>query len=118
MNQLRIILARLKKPSVVMSVVSQIIAILILAGFQANESMVMTVVTMICNILVTLGIMSNPDTNTRSYGDDLLVCTGCGVIRQHVKVNGRMLCSDCGAVYQVPPELCCYRAGTRVRIGR
>lgn len=100
MDQLKLTLSRLKKPSVIISLVSQIAPILILLGFNIDEHALMTVTYALCSILVTLGILSNPDTNQKGYSDDLLTCSNDGLLSPHVMVNGQMVCKNCGAVYQ------------------
>lgn len=100
--QIKSIISRLKKPTVLLSIASQIVSLLLLLGFNINESMIMTVVTIGCSVLVTLGIMSNPDTKNTGYGDDLLVCSNSGQLEPHVMVNSQMVCKNCGAVFQPP----------------
>lgn len=97
--QIQQIIKRLKKPSVLLSLVSQIASLCILFGFNVNENMVMSVTTIVCSVLVTLGIMSNPDTKKNGYGDDVLTCSTSGDKEVHVNVNGQMVCANCGAVY-------------------
>lgn len=96
MEQIKIILQRLKNPSVIMSIVSQIITILVLLNVNVDKQAVTGVVTAICTILVLLGILSNPDTNTKGYGDDMIQCDHCNKLTKHVLVNGKMVCSECG----------------------
>ena len=105
MLHFKILLNRLKKPSVVLSVTSQIVTILLLFGFNVNESLVLAIVTAACSILVTLGILSNPDTQNKTYGEDLLVCSSTGELAQHTQIGGQMVCNSSGAVHQpdAPP---------------
>ena len=100
MLHFKLLFSRLTKPSVILSVTSQIMSVLILFGFNINESMVLTAVTAVCSILVTLGILSNPDTKNKTYGDDLLVCSSSGEVEPHIEINGQMICKNCGAIHQ------------------
>ena len=97
-----IILNRLKQPSVVLSLVSQITTLLLLFGFQIDPQQLMTFATIVCSILVTLGIMSNPDSNHKGYGDDILICPNCNKPTLHVAVKGKMVCKTCGTEQQTP----------------
>lgn len=90
---------RLKNPSVLLSLISHTVTLLILLGFNINESFVLSISTALLSILTILGIMSNPDTKTKGYGDDTLVCSNCGGKSIHVEINGQMLCKNCGTVY-------------------
>lgn len=103
LTQVKLILYRLQKPSVILSIASQIISILIIFGVQVNGSLVMTAVAAMCSVLVTLGILSNPDTLKKTYGDDLLVCSSSGTPEPHVEINGQMICATCGAVHTLDP---------------
>jgi len=86
------ILSRLKNPTVVLSIASNLIALFLLLGYKVNEGVVMSVVTITCAILVTLGIMSNPDYNT----DNMLYCPLDKARTYHVEVAGKKMCSVCG----------------------
>lgn len=99
-EQLLQTLNRLKRPSVLLSIVSQVVTLLLLFGFDVNENLVMSVAAAGCSLLVTLGILSNPDTRKGSYGDDMLPCSRTGRLERHVLVNGKFVCAQCGAEYQ------------------
>ena len=99
MKQMKIMLGRLKKPSVLLSVVSQILALLLIFGVKVDESLVMQIAVILCSILATLGVMQNPDTRKKGYGDDILKCSRTGKMEPHVMVNNRMVCVNCGAEY-------------------
>lgn len=60
---------RLRKPSIILSLVSQIITILLLLGFDIDKNLIMSVATIICSILVALGILSNSDSTKKGSGD-------------------------------------------------
>lgn len=98
-QQLKQFLKRLRKPSVIMSVVSQIITALLLLGFDVDKSLVMAIATIGCSILVTLGILSNPDSTKKGYTDNMLTCSNSGKKEKHIMINGQMVCTECGAVY-------------------
>lgn len=102
--QLQLIIKRLKNPSVILSLVSQVITILLLIGVKINENTVMTVATAACSIFITLGIISNPDSTKVGYGDDILPCALTGENQQHVQINGKMVCVTSGAVYNPASE--------------
>lgn len=96
--QIKSFILRLKNPSVILSILSQIIALLLLFGFKINENIIMSVAAIACSILTTLGILSNPDTKNKGYGDDIITCSECGKSCVHCNVNGQMICSNCGTV--------------------
>lgn len=98
MTQVNIILERLKKPSVILSLTSQVVGLLILLDVNIDSEVVTGVATSVTAILVTLGILSNPDTQTAGYGDDIAVCENCGDETQHVLVGDDLVCKNCGTI--------------------
>ena len=96
MKQLQLILNRIKNPSVLISVVSQFVAILMLLNINIDGEMVSGVVTGISSILVLLGILSNPDTETAGFGDDIHFCESCNKEVNHLRVADKLVCKDCG----------------------
>ncbi len=102
-DQLVAYMGRLRKPSTLLSLVSQVVSILLLLGIHINQSAVMAVAAAVCSLMVTLGILSNPDTAKNGYGDDILTCSVSGKKEKHVLVNGQMVCQNCGTVYQPTP---------------
>lgn len=98
MTQLKVIAKRLKRPSVIISIVSQVILLLILLHVEIDHDLAMAVTATISSILVTLGILSNPDSNNKGYGDDLLLCKDCKSTDTHVQIGDKMVCTKCGAV--------------------
>ena len=98
MSQLKIIFKRLKNPSVVTSIVSQIVTILMLVNVDVDHTMVTTLVTAVCGTLTLLGIMSNPDTVTKGYKDDIKLCNNCKSVAPQIKVGKNMVCEECGNV--------------------
>lgn len=98
MVQLRLILKRLKKPSVITSLTSQIVALLILFEVNIDTTFITNVITAITSIMVILGIFSNPDSQKKGFKDDISVCSKCKQLTQHVKINDEMVCVNCGGV--------------------
>lgn len=96
MIQLRLIVKRLRKPSVIASLTSQIITMLVLLGIQINTTLVTSIISTLTSIFIILGIFSNPDAKKRGYGDDISLCSKCNNMTQHVMVAGQMICSGCG----------------------
>lgn len=99
-KQLKILLQRLRKPSVLLSLASQVVSLLIVFGFNVNTDAVIKAVTIITSILATLGILSNPDSTKAGYNDDILHCLNDDDKTQHVFVNGEYLCKDCGTTFK------------------
>lgn len=95
-------LQKLKNPTVLISVLSQIGAILILMGVDLNENMVMSLIGMVVSILATLGIVSKSDTKPPELESACLTCTNTGTQELHVKINGQMTCVKCGAICDTP----------------
>lgn len=96
------ILERLKHPSVVLSIASQVVTILLLLNISVDQTAVTGIVTAACSILVFMGIMSNPTTKNKWYGDDTLYCENCQNNTPHIPVAGNMTCAYCGTVYTEP----------------
>ena len=93
------LLERLKKPSVLASIISEIGAILVILNIQVDVTAVEGFIAAVSAILITLGILSNPTTLTKGYKDDVRTCQNCGVKKRHVLVGNDLLCSDCGTKY-------------------
>ena len=100
MQQLKIILSRLKNPSVVLSIVSQIITIITIFKIDVNENIVLKVTISICSIFVLLGIMSNPSTKNFGYGDDILNCQNCNEDTMHTIIDNDFVCTKCGHKFE------------------
>ena len=100
MKQINVILERLKNPSVVLSIAAQIVTLLMLFRINANINIIMGVITTGCSILTLLGIISNHSSQKKWYRDDIYICTKCHKKSVHVMVNGKMVCSECGSVYE------------------
>lgn len=91
---------RLSHPTVIISLVSHVVQILVLAGVDVNQKAVLSIITAACSIFVTLGVLSNPDTENQGYGDDMLICSESGQLEKHVKVAGQLICQPHGKVYK------------------
>ena len=91
------ILNRLKNPSVLISLASYVVTILVLTLTDISASSVAAITTAVLSIFTLLGVISNPDTKTRGYGDDVLTCPSCGKA-VHVEIGGQMVCKGCGTV--------------------
>ena len=102
--QLKLFLKRLAKPSVLISIASQVVAILMVFNIQVDMNIVTTVITGVCSILVLLGIVSDPGTKNSGFGDDVRNCVGCKKKSAHVTVGGKLICKDCGTVFEEVPE--------------
>jgi uncharacterized membrane protein len=100
--QLKQFALRLRKPSTLLSLISQAVSILLLLGVHLDQTVIMGVAAAVCSILVTLGVLSNPDTAKKGYGDDMYPCSSTGELEKHVPVNGQMVCEKCGSVYTPP----------------
>ena len=104
MTQFKVILERLKNPSVILSIVSQIAGIAVMINPNVKADVITGVAMSICSILVLLGILSNPNTKNKGFGDDILMCSKCGKPSVHIEVAGQMVCQECGAVYMEPTD--------------
>lgn len=100
MLQLKKMLKRLKNPTTILSILSEIITILILLKVDVNVDLVTGIVTAVCSILVLLGIMSNPTTVTKGYGDDILYCKNCQEKTENVVINNELCCTKCGQKHE------------------
>ena len=98
-KSIALILSRLKSPTVVLSIASNIISLSLLLGYKLNESVVMATVTILCSILVTLGIMKNPDVNM----DNMHLCLNCKEKTFHVEAAGNKICTICATALDARP---------------
>ena len=89
---MRKIISRLKNPSVILGLTSNIVSLALLLGYKLNESLILSAVTILCSMLVLLGILSNPDDNT----DNRFYCPVEKERTLHVEVASRKVCSTCG----------------------
>lgn len=105
MEQLKIVLKRLRRPSVIISIVSQVTAFLVLFNVNIDKSVIMSAATIVCSILTTMGILSNPDSQKNGYGDDIINCESCGGSKLHVNAGDQMICADCGAIHDSSNKL-------------
>lgn len=93
------ILKKLKNPTVLFSVLSQLVALLILLGVKLNEDTAVAVIGIIMSILGTLGIIQKADVDKLKADTVLLPCSNTGLEEPHVLINGKMICTKCGAEY-------------------
>lgn len=100
MTQLKIILERLKNPSVLLSIGSQIVAILVLLKVNVDMNIISGVIAAVCSILVLMGILSDPTTNNKGYHDDILPCESCNKKSKHITIDNNVMCSICGNKYK------------------
>lgn len=96
--QLKCVLKRLKKPSVIISIVSQIITLLVIFDINIDKNEIVKGLSLVCSILITLGIVSNPDTIKRGYLDDIAYCEKCLCKSKHILIDGDMRCELCGKI--------------------
>ncbi|MDR1754399.1 MAG: hypothetical protein LBR74_05770 [Eubacterium sp.] len=101
--QLKSFICRLRKPSTIISIISQVLSILLLLGIRVDQSLIMSIAAAGCSILVAFGILSNPDTVKKGFGDDIYPCSSTGDLEKHLMVNDQMVCQVCGSIYK-PPE--------------
>lgn len=94
--QLQLIKFRLKKPSILLSLISQIVTLLYIFKIDIDTELITSVITCITSILIILGIISNPDSKQKSYVDDFAVCCNCNKVTQHVAIGDAMFCKNCG----------------------
>lgn len=99
MKQIQLILNRLRKPSVIISIISQLATILILCGVDIDKNLTTTIITAICSILTLLGILSDPESQNKGFSDTILICSHCNKASRHVYVNGKYICAECGCEY-------------------
>ncbi|MEG0873908.1 MAG: phage holin [Clostridiales bacterium] len=103
MQQLKIILSRLKNPSVVISIASQILTVLLLFHVKIgilDMNILTGTITAISSILVLLGITSDPTTKNKGYKDDILICANCQRKTIHRQINDKMVCEKCGTPHK------------------
>ncbi len=93
------ILVRLKKPSVLVSIISEIIAIMLIFNVKVDVGVAEGLLAAVSSIFVTLGILSNPMKLGNGYQDDIRLCENCGKMKRHVLVGGQLLCEDCGTKF-------------------
>ncbi|MEG2988824.1 MAG: phage holin [Oscillospiraceae bacterium] len=96
MTQLKTMLLRLKSPTVLLSIVSQVVTLLVLFKVQVDMTLVGGAVTAISSILVLLGILSDPTTEKKGYGDDIFPCPNCGETGAHLVTGDTLTCKNCG----------------------
>lgn len=99
MKYVKVVLSRLKNPMVIISISSQILIILLtLFRVSVNTDLVNKVALAAGSILVSLGIFNNPAPETVSIKK--LECCHCGKMANHVMVNGKFVCEECGCAFE------------------
>lgn len=98
MQTLKNALQRLADPTVLISVASQVVAVLVLLGVEIDVTLVTSVITAAFPILTLLGIVSGPDAKLQAYADDVAICPNCGKLTPHVYIAGKLTCRNCGQV--------------------
>lgn len=93
----------MKHPAVLISLVSEFVALLVVFNIDVDRAAVMTSVTTICSVLVAMGILSNPDTEKKGFSDDIKFCKNCQKDSVHIKVGDEWRCKDCGALLENEP---------------
>ena len=98
MKYIKSILPHLRKPSVIISLTSQVIAIFALLNISVDAELINSLVFGVCEIFVVLGIFSNPNTKNKWYGDDVEFCEKCAKETLHSYTADGSICEECGAV--------------------
>ena len=96
-KQIKHMLSRLRSPSVVMGIVSQIIVILTLLNVSVDVNVITGIAVAVCSIMVFLGIMKNPNTKKMGVLDEIHWCEHCKKDSVHYRIAGKLVCSECGA---------------------
>lgn len=94
--QLMYYLERLKKPSVIISIASQIATLLLLFNIEVEEHILVQGISALFTIVTVLGIVSNPDSKNKWYSDDIAYCSNCNKMSKVVSINGKLICITCG----------------------
>ena len=96
MKTLKLIWNRLKKPHVLLGVLSQLIILLKVFDIKINTESLSVAVTAICSILVLMGIIADPDNSTNGLCNEIQKCENCGQTTCHLKVDNTLICKNCG----------------------
>ncbi len=96
MKTLKLIWTRLKKPHVLLGILSQMVIILKAFDVQINTESLSVVITAICSILVLMGIIADPDKSDYGLCQDIKKCENCGQTTCHLKVGDTLICKNCG----------------------
>lgn len=89
---------KLKKPSVLAGIISQIITLIVLFDHHVYARIFQMGLTVAVSTLTIMGILSNPNTRKKGFGDDIHFCEGCQKHSVHIYANGKLVCSGCGFV--------------------
>lgn len=101
MEQLGYIIQRLKKPSVLISISSQIATLLLVANINIDEVIIIEVISVICTLLTFFGIVSNPDTDNKGFGDDIAFCDKCNKNSKYIRIGNQVICTECGTKIRI-----------------
>ncbi|MDY3929395.1 MAG: hypothetical protein SOZ34_08560 [Clostridia bacterium] len=99
MKTLKLIWNRLKKPHVLLGILSQIIIILKAFDVSIDTDMLSIITTAICSILVLMGIIGDPD-DSSGFCSEIKQCEKCGQTSCHIKIGDFLICRNCG--HQIP----------------
>ena len=104
MKTVKLILTRLKKPHVLLGVLSQMIIILKVFDVKINTESLSVIVTAICSILVLMGIIADPDNSNYGLCNEIQKCENCGQTTCHLKVDDTLICKNCGHQIKITKE--------------
>ena len=97
-------LRNLKNPKTLLTVATQIVAMLILVGVQMDEEIVLTAIGMMVGLLSTLGVIHKTEASDLGICVKRMTCSRSGRQTIHLLIGGQMVCKECGAVYAVTGE--------------
>ena len=69
---------------------------LLLFNIEIDMDIITGIITGLFSILAVLGIVTDPDSKSKAYKDDLILCSGCHKKTKHILINGDMICVACG----------------------
>lgn len=94
MRKVNDVLARLKNPIVITSIISQILIILSVFKLNIDVDLITKAVFAAGSILISLGIVNNPAEEKVVVKE--LTCEHCGKEANHVLIAGNFVCQECG----------------------
>ena len=94
------ILEKIKKPTILLAVVSEVVTILMLFDLKVDQNLVMTAVTSLSSILIMVGIMSDPYKKNDNNEHVLAYCPHCDKTTWHIMVDGKEICRECAYEFQ------------------
>lgn len=96
MTQLDIIIKRLKKPKILISILAQVATILVIFDIGQEMGLISKALTVVCSLFTLLGIVTDPDTTANGYKDHIYLCDNCNKNTHHIIVNNTLVCKHCG----------------------